>query len=159
MNEFDAVSVAQEYATKWSVPWGRVIHGEFYDPWWMFFSTQRITLFVASDDGASVVILKRPKWTVIRFEFFPSNRNHHMIPLWAAYPFFNSVTIGWRMGFGEIYKYAWHNWYRSLSPEEKAAYKKRFPPPQNEDWQNFYEMVADIPAIPGSLGNLIMGRV
>ncbi len=34
-----------------------------------------------------------------------------MVPLWAAYPSYDSMTIGWRMGSGEVYKYRWHYWY------------------------------------------------
>jgi hypothetical protein len=134
---------------------------DFYEPWWLFFATHSIILFVVADEGASVVVLERPKWTVVRFEFYPSNQNNHMIPLWAAYPFYSSVTINWRMGSGESYKYSWHAWYRKLSPEKREEYQTQFPPPVDErrSWNDFYAEIADVPGDPSSLSDLIIGRV
>ena len=80
-----------------------------------------------------------------------------MLPLWAAYPTYCSVTIGWRMGCGEDYKYRWHAWYDSLSVDRKAQYKERYP--AKDDWDYFYTDVADYEPDPESYAEVIMGRV
>jgi len=82
--------------------------------------------------------------------------------LWAAYPTFNSVTMGWRQSYGEQYKYRWHSFYRGLSEDAKAEYRREYPPPTDEErcWQGFYELIADVPATgEHPIAEFIFGRV
>lgn len=68
-----------------------------------------------------------------------------------------TVTIGWRMGSGEDYKYKWHAWYHALSSDRKARYKERYP--ATGDWAYFYSDVAADDSDPESYADLIIGRV
>jgi hypothetical protein len=161
MKTDDAIAVARGYATSWGVPWGAITKTVKRRAWWLLFAVSDFTFFFATEHGAGEVQVSRPKWTVTRFEFFPTDPDHYMVPLWAAYPCYDSVTIGWRMGYGEDYKYRWHAWYRGLSDEKRSGYKERFPPPQDEDlcWHDFYDLIADVPGDPNSISDVIMGRV
>jgi hypothetical protein len=46
-------------------------------------------------------------------------------------------SIGWRMGYGEEYKYAFGEWYDSLSLDEQKLYQKMFP--ETKGWLGWYE--------------------
>jgi len=98
---------------------------------------------------------------ITRFEFAPNNNAYNMLPLWAAFPTYNSVTSGWRQGYGEVYKYRWHNWYCQLSDEKRSEYQQRFPPPKDEElyWADFYELIANVPADADSISDYLLGRV
>lgn len=96
------------------------------------------------------------------FEVKPTDPKHLLIPLWGVFPRYTAVTIGWRMGYGEEYKYRWHAWYRGLSDEDRQKYKQRFPTPTDEErcWEGFYEQIADVPATgQNPIVELIVGRV
>jgi hypothetical protein len=100
--------------------------------------------------------------SVSYFELKPIDPKRFLLPLWAVFPHYTSVTIGWRMGYGEKYKYRWHAWYRSLSDEDRRKYKQRFPAPTDEErcWEGFYEQIADVPATgQNPIAELIIGRV
>ena len=63
--------------------------------------------------------------------------NNPMAPLWLMYPHIGRCSIGWRMGYGEEYKYAFGEWYDSLSLDEQKLYQKMFPEPTG--WLGWYE--------------------
>jgi hypothetical protein len=52
------------------------------------------------------------------------------------FPDLPMASIGWRMGPGEDYRYAFQDWYRDLSNMAAATYRLRFPEP--EQWNGFY---------------------
>ena len=60
-----------------------------------------------------------------------------MPPLWLAYPEIERYSIGWRMGYGEDYKYKFFDWFETLSQEEKAQYRTLFPEPVT--WKGWWE--------------------
>ena len=39
--------------------------------------------------------------TKFRVEYHPTDLKAFLLPLWAAYPSFTSVTMGWRQSYGE----------------------------------------------------------
>ena len=142
MKQDDAIAAAENYATAWDVPWGTITKTQKHRTWLTF--TRGYTFAFESEFGIGEVDVWHPN-EVMRCEFIPSDSRYHMLPLWAAFPTFNSVTIGWRMGYGEVYKYRWHDWYDQLPDEKRSEYKKRFPPPEDEElcWYDFYELLAD----------------
>lgn len=64
-----------------------------------------------------------------------------MPPLWLMYPHISHYSIGWRMGYGEGYKDAFWEWFKTLSNEDQTAYKTLFPSPVfwREWWEDSYE--------------------
>ena len=64
--------------------------------------------------------------------------NNPMPPLWMKYPYIHPLSIGWRMGFGEGYKFDFFDWFKVLSENEQKEYKKMFPPPKIWGWSRSY---------------------
>lgn len=62
-----------------------------------------------------------------------------MEPPWIKYPKIPLGSIGWRMGGGEVYWYAFREWYSSLLEDERLAFIASFPEPTG--WQGFYERI------------------
>lgn len=60
-----------------------------------------------------------------------------MLPLWLKHPDIPAYSIGWRMGHGEDYRFAWAEWYNALSDEEQRRYQALYPAP--EEWEGFYD--------------------
>ncbi|MDE6675641.1 MAG: DUF1768 domain-containing protein, partial [Acetatifactor sp.] len=60
-----------------------------------------------------------------------------MPPLWLAYPEIERYSIGWRMGYGEDYKYKLWDWMDTLSQEEREEYRNLFPEPVT--WKGWWE--------------------
>ena len=50
-----------------------------------------------------------------------------MPPLWLAFREIERYSIGWRMGYGEDYRYRFGDWLDTLSQEEQAEYRALFP--------------------------------
>lgn len=155
---YRALDAAKDYAAKWDLQLKDVLATGKKPAWWLPFSIRWYTFTFHTGSGIVVVDVFWPGYKVKRFELYPLTGRGVMLPLWAAYPDFTSVTIGWRMGHGEVYKYRWHHWYRSLTDDEQAEYKKRFPPPDYGAWPGFYEEIADRPS-SGSIGDHVIGRV
>jgi hypothetical protein len=59
-----------------------------------------------------------------------------MNPVWIQFPQIPWGSIGWRMGFGEVYWYDWHDWFKTLSASDLQSYKAQWPEP--EAWTGFY---------------------
>jgi hypothetical protein len=58
-------------------------------------------------------------------------------PPWRKYPQIPARSMGWRMGHGEDFWVRWHLAYGALDDAARAAYRERFPEP--EDWAGFYD--------------------
>lgn len=52
-----------------------------------------------------------------------------MPPIWMMYPHISQFSIGWRMGYGEGYRWRWVDWLESLTEEERNKYGEMFPHP------------------------------
>ncbi len=52
-----------------------------------------------------------------------------MPPVWMMYPNISQYSIGWRMGYGESYKWDLADWKESLTEEEQKKYHEMFPNP------------------------------
>jgi hypothetical protein len=156
-----AIDAARIYAARWGIPWGTVSRTTTERAsWWPLSAVTWHTFTVDTGNGTLEVSVWCPDQTVSRFEFYPHDAKGWMLPLWAAFPEYTSVSIGWRMSYGEEYKYRWHAWYRSLLPSDRSEYKKRFPPPEDKGlgWGGFYEDIADKPS-GGSIADHVVGRV
>ena len=44
-----------------------------------------------------------------------------MPPLWLMYPYIHKFSIGWRMGYGESYKYEFNDWFAGLLKMRKSV--------------------------------------
>lgn len=53
-----------------------------------------------------------------------------MPPLWIMYPNISQFSIGWRMGYGEGYKWDLIDWLNTLTINEKREYDEMFPKPK-----------------------------
>lgn len=61
---------------------------------------------------------------------------HPMPPVWLMYPHISQYSIGWRMGYGEDYKWKLGDWEDTLTAEEQLQYQALFPPPIF--WREYY---------------------
>ncbi|MDR1322740.1 MAG: NADAR family protein [Gracilibacteraceae bacterium] len=64
-----------------------------------------------------------------------------MPPLWIVYPYISRYSIGWRMGYGESYRYDFWDWFESLANSEQELYKEMFPAPKL--WRGIYNQDYD----------------
>ena len=129
---------------------------------WWFFYVEWYTFKIDTGDGEAVATIYSRAARVNSFEYYPRDERAFLLPLWAAYPRFTSVTVGWRQGSGERYKYRWHAFYRKLSEHAKAEYRRRFQPPDDEErcWHGFYELTSDKRATnKHPIADFIIGRV
>lgn len=60
-----------------------------------------------------------------------------MEPPWKAFPRIPWGSLGWRMGPGENFWFAWTAWYLALPEESKAEYRSQ--QPEAVGWSGFYE--------------------
>lgn len=68
-----------------------------------------------------------------------------MPPIWIMYPNISQFSIGWRMGYGEGYKWDLIDWLKTLTSEEIKKYDKMFPKPKfwHEDFEeNYYDLIS-----------------
>lgn len=161
-----ALDSVKKYAESLEIPWDEhgcqtSNHSGESQGWWPRFRVNFYTFTILVPDAVVISSVRGKSYNIHRFEVYPMFAKGFLLPLWLAYPEFTSVTIGWRMGSGESYKYRWHYWYRGLSDDQRAEYKAKFPPPDDDDraWRGFYEDIADKRADPNSVGEFIVGRV
>ncbi|MBA4762936.1 MAG: hypothetical protein H2053_14135 [Sphingomonas sp.] len=66
-----------------------------------------------------------------------------MEPPWIKYPHIGLGSIGWRMGYGEDYWFAFADWYNGLDTAGKIAIKESYPEPavveEGYPWTGFYD--------------------
>ena len=56
--------------------------------------------------------------------------DNNLLPPWIKFPQIPRYSIGWRMGYGESYMWAWDEWSNRFSKEQLVEYfKKNFPIP------------------------------
>ncbi|MBI5953408.1 MAG: hypothetical protein HY865_17280 [Chloroflexi bacterium] len=51
-----------------------------------------------------------------------------LLPPWIRYPQIPRYSIGWRMGGGESYMWAWDSWVEDMKQEQRVEYFKRYLP-------------------------------
>ena len=59
-----------------------------------------------------------------------------MPPPWLMYPHIHPYSIGWRMGYGEGYKYDFLDWLETLPKDELEQFQLLFPAPRI--WRGYY---------------------
>jgi len=160
MRQSKAISAARNYLSQYGIGWLSVRKIVKAREWW-YFTISAYTIEVDTGDGyASLVACRHYPDGIWRCEYYPTDPSAFWLPLWAAYPTFSSVTIGWRMAECEEYKYKWNAWYHNLSGATRAEYQRKFPPPEDEEraWKGFYEWIADV-RFGGNISEVIIGRV
>lgn len=60
-----------------------------------------------------------------------------MPPIWMRFPHISLFSIGWRMDYGEGYKYDFQDWKETLGKEDLSHYETLFPPPTT--WRGYYD--------------------
>lgn len=65
------------------------------------------------------------------------NAVDHKQPPWTAFPEHERYSIAWRMGPGEDYWHAFHDWIRSLDRPEFDDFVSAYPEPKR--WTGFYD--------------------
>lgn len=154
-----AIELARSHAAEWGVPWQEVLSSGT-ERGFLYLFVAWYSFTVDTGNGRAIAVIRASTRSLYRFEFYPNDPRGFLLPLWAAFPLFSSVTSGWRQGSGEPYKYRWHSFYRGLTLSEKEEYRKRFPPPDDRGWQGFYEFIADRPATgEHSIAECILGQV
>lgn len=68
-----------------------------------------------------------------------ANAVDHKQPPWKAFPEYERYSMGWRMGPGEDYWHAFHDWILSLDRPEVDEFVSAFPEP--ESWAGFYDTI------------------
>jgi hypothetical protein len=155
-----AIDVATKYAAEWGLACRSARLEQRCRAWW-FFGFRSYVVEIDTGSGVARVAMSGD-FRVYEADYRPEDGNAYLLPLWAAFPQYTSMTIGWRWCSGEEYKYKWHAWYRGLSVEERVKYRARFPAPTDEEraWEGWYECVADAPASgENPVGEFIIGRV
>ena len=69
-----------------------------------------------------------------------------MNPVWVEFPNIPWGSVGWRMGWGEVYWKDWAKWYSKLSASEKNEYKNKWP--ENAEWEGFYNFIENGTPLP-----------
>ena len=137
-----------------------------YAGFWVFRRARTANVTLQTDEGVVAASIWPDLSTLHSFILTPEGEDGVLLPLWIAFPRFDSVTLGWRQGTGEPYKYKWHEWWNSLSDARKRQYRLRFPEPTDAErgewtggWEGFYDEIAEVPADPESIPDFIFGRV
>jgi len=145
MSEGDALNLAKAHAAAWEVPWRQVLETlkEKNGGVWWFGKVVWYTFVIDTGDGKAIVSNHSESGSVTRFEYCPSDPKGLLLPLWAAYPTYTSVSAGWRQAYGEQYRYKWHTFFQELAENVRADYRRKFPVPADEErgWQGFYELM------------------
>jgi hypothetical protein len=159
MTEADAIRLTRAYAAEWGVPCGQVRAARKERTW--YFAVETYRLAVDAGDGVTHATVDARAAAVRSFEHYPEGENGFLPPLWAAFPTYSPLATGGRQGNGEVYNDRWYWFYRNLSDGQRADYRRRFPPPDDDrGWQGFYEHFADVRA-GGTypIAEFIVGRV
>lgn len=137
-----------------------------HDGFWIFRYPTWARVALVTNAGVAESTLWARASNIHSFIVQPSESDGELLPLWLAFPAYDSVTSGWRQGSGELYKYKWHDWWRTLPDLKKEQYKLKFPEPTDEErgewtggWEGFYDEIADVPGDPASIPDLLFGRV
>jgi len=77
-----------------------------------------------------------------------------LLPVWLRYPQIQRYSMGWRMGYGESYMWAWDVWADSMQREQLVAYFKRYLPIPL-DW---IDWVADRLGFPSVGKAIVLGE-
>lgn len=62
--------------------------------------------------------------------------NKFLLPPWEKYPDYETHSFEWSMGVMQSYLDDWFSWFRSLNPEHKHEYMKKYPAPS--EWSKHY---------------------
>ncbi|MCM8531865.1 MAG: hypothetical protein NE330_11940 [Lentisphaeraceae bacterium] len=136
MKKETAIETATKYAQEYGVSLGQIESVNFKKK---LLCVSNCSISFNNDSGKGVVDVA-PDYQIKRFEFHPSSNDKDMLPLWIAYPSYNSVTIGWRMGTGELYREKWTTWFLSLPNGTRQTFIEKYPLPEDKElgWEDFY---------------------
>lgn len=143
MTADEALKVVHSYAASYGVPWVGVAQKWTTRAWWYFHVLAYHFDIDTGGVGNALATVDTRRKAVQSFLFQPKGPDRFWLPLWVAFPFYDSVTIGWRMGDGERYRVDWCNWFNSINADRQNDYKQRFPEPNRDGWLGFYERQTD----------------
>jgi hypothetical protein len=141
MDESNSIEIVRSYAEKWRVSTPEPFRVEQVR---QRFRTVAHELHFDDGHWTGFSYVERNASEPCVFDFRPKGPSLMMPPLWAAYPNYSAATIGWRMGGGEEYRYAWWDWYSKLTDLQRDLYQRTFPVPVNERaWNLWFYDVGD----------------
>jgi hypothetical protein len=138
-SESNALAIATEHLKKLALPWERAKTRFIQKRWWGLFGPDAFFFEFVGEAGWADVWVEHSD--TVRFcAFYPVDGRFLMVPLWIQFPEYNSMTIHWRMGPGEVYRNHWSWWFRRLTHEERLNYQKQYPAATDEErgWSEFY---------------------
>lgn len=139
--------MARSYAASWGLTVrGATLVKRHRHSWYFGMAAHEFEL--GTEKGTARVLVSSDG--VSSFDLRPSGSDTPMLPPWAAFPHFTSVTIFWRMVPGEGYLARWDGYYAGLSEVDRAAYRESYPAPTDEErgWAGFYVIVDTYPPSP-----------
>ena len=90
-------------------------------------------------------IFGRPDWSPAREAEKWRDNDGFLAPPWVAFPNIPRGSIGWRMGPGEDYWWAFVDWYKGLSESDRAQFRDKYPEPakaaSDYPWTGIYEAI------------------
>ena len=164
LTEKDAYEKLSQYASRLRIELLKTTSVKhWHDGWWIFRSFDWIEFGIDSNLGKIDATIGKhgAKIFVESFQLTPDDPASEPLPLWVTYPNVLSVSTFWRYEPAQSYKFNWHDWWITLTNDQKLDYRKRYPEPNDDfwGWSGFYDKIADVPGDPDSIGDLIIGRV
>ena len=142
MDESNSIAIVRRYAERWRIP---RLDSFRLERERRFLLTVAHKLYLDNREWSGFAYVERNASEPAVFDFRPKQQNLMMPPLWAAYPTYSAVTIGWRMNGGEDYRYAWWDWYRKLAESQRDEYQHVFPVPVDDrGWNLWFYDVDDV---------------
>ncbi|MCC9644360.1 hypothetical protein LOC71_18945 [Rhodopirellula sp. JC740] len=136
MTDQTSLDIVQRYAARWGIALPHPTRIEIERKWFRTFAHK---LRFDSEHWEGFAYVERGYTEPSVFDFRPRVDGLLMPPLWAAYPTYSAVTVGWRMGGGEDYRYVSWEWYGTLSDAERAEYQTIFPvPSDHRNWDLWF---------------------
>ena len=147
MTDQTSIDIVQRYAARWGIS---SLHPTRIETERKWLRTAAHKLHYDSSQWQVFACVERASTEPSVFDFRPRERGLLMPPLWAAYPTYSAATIGWRMGGGEDYRYAWWDWYGTLSDAKRDEYQETFPVPVDDrNWNLWFYDVDAIDDLDG----------
>ena len=145
MDTKHSISIVTEYAARWGVTVPSPLNVVAIKSGFRCVEHQ---VLYESDDWMGIASVMAGQSTPAFVDFRPNFAALAMLPPWAAYSSYDSVTSGWRQGYGDGYLSHWINWLVELESNDRTNYLTRYPAPIDERlWGDWFESVVK-PSLP-----------
>ena len=143
MRRSKAIALARDRMAELGLPWGKVTGVEKIRDGWIIVT--QIVIDLSTPTGRAQIWVSggwEPVNAAVLWE--PDDPCADLPPPWEAFPKYPWITTGWGQGPGETYWLGWHQWFDSLTEEQRQRYQQRHPAPADPvmGWGEFYEFTA-----------------